>query len=337
MSTTSPDSQPRKRARTASRDEDQCCDPREDEEFWLHDGTVVLLAGQTKFRVYLGVLTEHSSVFVEMMSLPQPVDFQGVQYSCPVIRLHDNPDDLRRVFRLLMPRKTSNLGCDSAPTFETVSAYIRIAHKYQMDALLSQWLEYLKKHFTHRFDDWISNKNRVPDGFEPIHAVGVVNLARLTGCNSILPTALAVCTTLGRNIITGFTRADGTREQLSMADLARCFYARGLLIQANATALTLTLSAESTFDACTNDSGVCSEKVRSFLQEGISMYEVTFLAPEGLVPAWKTYEATLARDYGVCCCCLETMQKGYYEAQRVAWWRLPEYTGVEVTPTDWGR
>lgn len=101
MSTTFPplDSEPRKRART-THDEDECAEAREDDEFWLEDGTIVLLAGQVKFRVYRGVLTEHSPVFVEMLSLPQPAELQDAQYSCPVIRLHDHPGTLRHVLRL---------------------------------------------------------------------------------------------------------------------------------------------------------------------------------------------------------------------------------------------
>lgn len=150
------DGEPRKRARTASchHEDDRYSDIREDEEFWFEDGTIVLLSGQVKFRVYRGVLTEHSPVFVDMLSLPQPALCEDAQYSCPVMQLQDHPETLRHVFRLLMHRKTawyvayailmfstarlftvtfSFVAADSSPTFDMVSAYIRIVHKYQMD------------------------------------------------------------------------------------------------------------------------------------------------------------------------------------------------------------
>lgn len=207
-----------------------------------------------------------------------------------------------------------------------VSAYIRIAHKYQMDAILGHWLGYLKKHFSKRFADWIAHERMVPEGFEPIHAIGVVNLARLTGCDDILPTALAVCTTLGTDIVTGFAREDGTYEQLSMADLGRCFRGRGLLIQANATAVSLALSTEP--GRC--DDCHVSDKIQSFTEEATSMYEIGLFAPEGLVPAWKTYGSILGEDSSVCCTCLKARQKAYHDAQQEAWMRLPEFMGVTV-------
>ncbi|KAI0700387.1 hypothetical protein C8T65DRAFT_709696 [Cerioporus squamosus] len=275
----------------------KCAEPREDEEFWFDDGTIVLVAGNIKFRVYRGILTEHSPFFAETLSLPQPTECQGV---------HDNPESLRHVFRLLMPRKTANFAAVGSPMFDMVSAYIRIAHKYQMEALLSHWL------------DWISHQSMVPDGFEPIHAIGVVNLARLTGCTSILPTALAVCTTLGDKIVTGFTRDDDTHKQLSMADLGRCFRAKGFLIQANATAVALALAPEDTSDrfCFPNAKGRCTE--------------VSFLAPEGLMPSWRTYDEAFKSEYAVCRHCLAMRQNNYQEAQRVTWRRLPEFTGVRV-------
>ncbi|RPD58558.1 hypothetical protein L227DRAFT_576943 [Lentinus tigrinus ALCF2SS1-6] len=49
--------------------------------FWPEDGTIILLAGQVKFRVYRGVLTEHSPLFAEMLSLPQPAELHDAQYS----------------------------------------------------------------------------------------------------------------------------------------------------------------------------------------------------------------------------------------------------------------
>ncbi|TFK81981.1 hypothetical protein K466DRAFT_666795 [Polyporus arcularius HHB13444] len=330
MSTTSPppDSEPRKRART-SHDEDECVDAHEDKEFWFDDGTIVLLAGQVKFRVYRGVLTEHSPVFVEMLSLPQPSEAPTSQYSCPVIRLHDNPETLRHVFRLLMPRKIA-IFVYSAPTFDMVSAYIRIAHKYQMDALLHQWLEYLKKHFTHRFADWVSHKRTVPEGFAPIHAIGVVNLARLTGVSSILPTALAVCATLGSNIVEGFTRGDDDGlEQLSMDDLGRCFSAKGLLIQANANAVALALAPRTAGDECSTRA-VCLEQIRVFCECQRSSYDSSYLYPEGSVPFWKRYGRRLS-DYNICRHCLEMMEGEYLDIQGTrTWMRLPEITDVQV-------
>ena len=51
-----------------------------------------------------GPLVDHSPVFKDMLSLPQPAATQ-VEPACPVIPLPDSPADLRHVLRVLMPTK----------------------------------------------------------------------------------------------------------------------------------------------------------------------------------------------------------------------------------------
>ena len=48
-----------------------------DHEFWYDDGTVILIARNVEFRIYKGLLSDHSSVFRDMFSLPQPSIPQG--------------------------------------------------------------------------------------------------------------------------------------------------------------------------------------------------------------------------------------------------------------------
>ena len=81
----------------------QLVQPARDEEFWYEDGTIDLVAGNVVFRVYKGVLAEHSAVFKDMFSLPQPPS-ESTSSECPVVYLSDSPEDLRHVLRVLMPR-----------------------------------------------------------------------------------------------------------------------------------------------------------------------------------------------------------------------------------------
>lgn len=112
MSELSSSEVPRKRSRTdvatPSSDEHAYAVAQQDDDFWMKDGTVVLIVGHIKFRVYRGLLEEHSSVFTEMSSLPQPAG--TTPQACPIITLHDNPDDWRHLLRLLLPRKRSRYG-----------------------------------------------------------------------------------------------------------------------------------------------------------------------------------------------------------------------------------
>jgi hypothetical protein len=69
-------------------------DPSRIEELWFKDGTLVLAAEGSLFRVYGGLLAKRSPVFHDMLQIPQPEDaelFDG----CPVVHLPDNKCDLR--------------------------------------------------------------------------------------------------------------------------------------------------------------------------------------------------------------------------------------------------
>ena len=78
-----------------------------DEEFWFEDGTIILVAAGVEFKVYRGVLAEHSAVFADMFSLPQPPhDLSDSDAPvCPVVHLDDPPEELREVLRALLPKK----------------------------------------------------------------------------------------------------------------------------------------------------------------------------------------------------------------------------------------
>lgn len=63
------------------------------ETLWFEDGNLILEADATRFRVYRGVLVKHSSVFHDMLSIPQPSD-QDLFEGQPVVRLHDSSEDV---------------------------------------------------------------------------------------------------------------------------------------------------------------------------------------------------------------------------------------------------
>ena len=77
-------------------------------DLWFCDGSVVLQAEATLFRVHMSQLSRRSTVFSDMFTLPQPpvmtthatlVDetYEG----CPVVRLHDLADDVENLLLAL--------------------------------------------------------------------------------------------------------------------------------------------------------------------------------------------------------------------------------------------
>ena len=71
-------------------------------DFWLDDGNLILLAGDTAFRVYKGLLTKNSAVFADMFATGS-ADATETFDGCPVVRLPDHPVDLGDFLQYLMP------------------------------------------------------------------------------------------------------------------------------------------------------------------------------------------------------------------------------------------
>ena len=108
------------RPATVHRAEDQGPLPKEkDKEFWFEDGTVILAARDVEFRVYGGLLADHSPVLKELLTKHKHptrlVFFYGQSKAmCPVIRLEDSPEDLRHMLRMCMPRQDTR--CVATPS-----------------------------------------------------------------------------------------------------------------------------------------------------------------------------------------------------------------------------
>ena len=74
---------------------------RRSENLWFEDGTVVLQAEDTLFRVYSGILARHSQFFQSLLTLPQPQNAE-VYDGCPLIRMSgDSAADVREVLQAL--------------------------------------------------------------------------------------------------------------------------------------------------------------------------------------------------------------------------------------------
>lgn len=79
---------------------------KRDGEFWYSDGNIILVARDVEFRVYKGILAEHSPVFRDMFSLPlPPEEASGTGNTpCDIVHVSDSPEDLRHVLRIYMAK-----------------------------------------------------------------------------------------------------------------------------------------------------------------------------------------------------------------------------------------
>lgn len=71
-------------------------------DVWYSDGSVVLVAEKTAFRVHGTILAAHCEIFKDMFAIPQPfvADPDAETYeSCQVLRLQDSPVDLKHFLK----------------------------------------------------------------------------------------------------------------------------------------------------------------------------------------------------------------------------------------------
>ncbi|KAI0351212.1 hypothetical protein OH77DRAFT_1411475 [Trametes cingulata] len=308
-----------------------------DAVYWYKDGNIILVARNVDFRVFRGILADHSPVFDAMLSLPQPVEFAPsvgnpnalVGVFCPVLQLSDSPEDLRHILRMCIPKNGFSPYTFEAPSYDMVSAVTRLGHKYQMSKLIDSALGYLKRFYTDKLDVWEKGRSYNIPGFAPSHPIGVVNLARLVDEPSLLPTALLQCCSLGADIVKGFTREDGTHEQLSLEDIGRCFAARTILAE-RAILMIFRAFSLPVSEQCKTP-GRCAEGLHALLMDLQNRVE-SVSHPDIFS---SLFDSDGEKDRVLeCADCDSMLRQREKKLRREAWDLLPSIMGVQVD--GWG-
>lgn len=327
--------------------------PQRDEELWMEDGNLILVTPSVQFRVYRGPLIGQSLVFRDMLSLPQPAEHFASRHPscadcipCITIPLSDSPEDLRHFLRVMTGQSTwyvtlhvlqeplltslENSFGGLHPTFDEISALVRMGNKYQCDKLVNRCVDYLKRYYHDDFDLWRNDEAVFsPPSFKPIHNIGVVNLAQLLGVDVILPGALMGCCMLGMEIVEGFTREDGTRETLSLEDLGRCYLGRANLLEANAEA-TLKLMKQSLAPGCRRPER-CEPTMRKILH-GLADDSQNVLFSLRWDWSWTPFIEREDKERNMCSECFKMLGKRgrQKEIHRAIFRKLPSLMGVKV-------
>ncbi len=222
------------------------------------------------------------------------------------------------------------------PSFETISACIRLGHKYDMAHIEKEALDYLKVLFpsalSHPTIPW------PPNGFHLSSAIGVINLARLTGEHSLLPLALYRCCQLDANITQGFIYSDGYREMLSSEDLGRCFVARSRLTQETYRLYTRSFLAASDTsrhrkEPCRSNN-TCWEAVAA--KKFFTVANGTADSLEHPLPFvhLEDHLPDDVRNTTFCDTCWKMFRECEEEEHRALWQRLPSFFGSDLL--NWG-
>ena len=67
---------------------------------WFEDGSIVIRAQETLFKVHRSLLALHSPIFTSMFSIPQPCEQELIE-GCSVVDLPDNADDVTCILKAI--------------------------------------------------------------------------------------------------------------------------------------------------------------------------------------------------------------------------------------------
>ncbi|KAI0640933.1 hypothetical protein C8Q79DRAFT_1014771 [Trametes meyenii] len=304
-----------------------------DKEFWLEDGTIILVAGNFAFRVYQGLLTKQSEVFRDMFASCVPG--KGESYAgCPLVHMPDSPEDLRRLLRVILPANRIRFWRDEPQyidlSFEQISATIRMGNKYGIADIERQGIRALRTYFTDRFEEYASEKYYSEVDFEEVHSIGAINCARLTDTVEVLPFAMYTCCALRGDVLDGYTREDGTVEYLSHEDLRRVLNGRDELAREAFTML-FRIFKPSPSSGCTGPGTCFSKLVR------IQNYVGTIrdAGNAGVLENWRTIIDEQGDAEGICNVCTKLLMTRDRRERRKMWGRLPRIFDLDIQDWDY--
>ncbi|KAF5368280.1 hypothetical protein D9615_010376 [Tricholomella constricta] len=137
-------------------------------DFWLHDGSIVLAAENTLFRVHQTILINHSEIFADLFSLPQPADLGGEDGAeridgCRMVELHDSASDFEDLLRAIYhPSHFDKLDpaadLDALLTF--IGGILRLSTKYIIHELRKRCIVLLVARFPTSYQEYMASSPR---------------------------------------------------------------------------------------------------------------------------------------------------------------------------------
>ncbi|KAJ7782678.1 hypothetical protein B0H16DRAFT_1493965 [Mycena metata] len=202
-------------------------------ELWHTDGSVVLQAENTQFRVHWSVLARNSSFFRDMQSLPQPPSQPTVE-GCPVVELPDAEIDVEFVLKALY---TPTLLAEPTLPLSAVGALVRLGRKYDFEELFNSAVGRLAFENPTSFEEYearIVDHQYAPTRITPSpgFSFDMVTLLSENRLWSLLPCACFRLVVWGKpaKLFDGISRQNGTLASLSFVDLRRCVAGREFLL-----------------------------------------------------------------------------------------------------------
>ncbi|KAG8850392.1 hypothetical protein FRB96_000456 [Tulasnella sp. 330] len=169
-------------------------------DHYHEDGSIILIAGRVKFKVYSGMLARRSEIFSDLFAMPQPTDTgrrdsisrgssssQMMLDGVPAITLDDDPNELTHLLDLVLPIASPYKPFES-PSFDSLSATLKLSTKYCFDDLREWAMSHILHRFPHTLEEVAAHPN-LSVYKDPVIAAELINLAHHTDLPQLLPMA----------------------------------------------------------------------------------------------------------------------------------------------------
>ncbi|KAJ6508530.1 hypothetical protein C8R45DRAFT_967729 [Mycena sanguinolenta] len=294
---------------------------------WFEDGNLILMTTDTAFKVYKGMVSQHSSVLREKFDNGAAEIIEG----CPAVHLDDSTADLSNFLTAIHGCERS-FQINSKQEFMVLIGVLRIATKYKAHVLRQRALLPLQRIYPTKLSEW----DHAFEGGSLMmwDSVTVINVARELSALSLLPAAMAFLanSTLAQE---AFGPSIFQTQPLRFAPgllNAEDFKAFTLMKEYNHLSIAKALrfireQGKERYASCQrlHIGGGCASKFTAMFLT-LSMVVATSDAPAGYPSFIITVQGVLQREE-VCGSCRERVDIGL-DRRRRAWWRgLPEVLG----------
>lgn len=304
-------------------------------DIWFQDGTIVLQAETTQFKVYRGILAINSPVFNDMFAVSHPAS-QDVVDGCALVHLHDKAVDtmhflkaihfagcvsivLNTLSTLTRTHPTRYYDRNESKDFILIAAVLRLSTKYNVEYLRQRAFHQLSCLYPTTLEAW---DHRVDAAIEIFDArpFAVLKLAKETNHPALLPAAMYLCADSEdiNVILDGLDSIDGSHVELDWDEKRACIRARQNLLLALRSRIFRFLLGTLDVMGCTTPSSCDSSKFKwlrsleASLNHGSpGVFSIKF--------PWSAF------CRAVCEVCFSTSQAHSNNQRRALWDELPSF------------
>ncbi|KDQ49710.1 hypothetical protein JAAARDRAFT_165405 [Jaapia argillacea MUCL 33604] len=291
-------------------------------DLWFNDGSVVLVADKTAFRVHASILSSNASVFQDMFSLPPSnLPDSELYEGCPFVVVHDSPTDLRHFLKTIYD--LSYFRSNSKVKFEVLAAIARLSTKYDSPYLRQRAIDTLATTFPSSLSGWDNrHTSRLIPPFQG--ALGqCLSLAVECDFRVILPSLYFLASRFSLPDVASAFRSTQLGEQQKWDLYTDCLHGLERLRQAETTQILAFLDYSFVRPGCQNNAN-CSDKLNRTRSEAIKK-----AVDSKPYAQWCSVHASeVGAQIGLCEPCKKTVTESITVARSAIWDQLPQYFGL---------